>query len=167
MELLLEHDVLEECEQIDDLCLTDEFKHQWQNAIKNSDDETLAHYASSLLNADPSDVTLKTDGGEANRPVFNIDGTVRGNWMSQAAMQADLTAAAALADRLSLWQDLQPNGRAEIIATLRPFLEECPACGGQITMDQETVESCCREFETIIINCQACGDELLNERLND
>jgi hypothetical protein len=169
---LLDVGALEPCRG-DDYCLTDEFREQWHARIDELGGDTaesggdagggdtdwtrpLSHVGIVAADGD-ADVEL-TDG---KRSVFAlVDGQRVGMWESHPAARADLAAAALLADRLDGWAALEAEDRVRLTGGLRVFLEACPACGGPVTFDTETRESCCTSHEVAAVSCGDCDARL-------
>ena len=68
-----------------------------------------------------------------------------------------MAAATELGDRLDGWQTLGLRQQSQLLYALRLFLEECPECTGAVTMEEDTVESCCRSMDIVAVSCQECG----------
>lgn len=157
--LLATNDVVTECDDIDDLCLTDDFEAAWITAIDSRrDDAASLDDLATLLGVDPATLEL-TEHGEA--VLVRRDGRRVGQWESDAAYIADMAAAAVLTDWVSSWGALSIDDRSRILQGLRPFLEACPVCEGQLLMDEETVSSCCRSIEVVAIECTGCDRRLM------
>ena len=152
---LLAVDAVEPCADVDDLCLTDWFREAWQRELASGDldrSELLA-----CLGLSSGDVTIEEygDAFQARR-----DGMTFGTWPSAGAFEADLAAARVLDTETTRWEDLPVQERGEVLAGLRLFLDTCPNCGGAPTLDRETVESCCSEYEVAAVTCVDCGVRL-------
>lgn len=155
--LLVESGPLKSCEEIDDLCLTPQFREAWYGrmdriATSETEREALAE-------------TLDTDGeiafvdhGEAF--TAHVNGQSIGQWESHAAFVADLAAARELPQWIGQWDCLDVAEQGTLIRSLRVFIDLCPGCEGQVTPVKETVESCCREHTVLAISCDGCGARL-------
>lgn len=156
---LVDAGVLEPCERVDDLCLTDDFADAWREGMAGlADDDALRNDLAEHLDLDVEDVTFD-DYGDAF--VARNDGVNMGQWESRSALLADLAAARELPHRVDDWAALTPRARSQLLGGLRVFVETCPACGGAVTADEETVESCCRSRTVVGVGCADCGDRLL------
>lgn len=153
--------VIEECEDIDDLCLTEEFNTAWINEMESTDVDT-------ITSADIID-TLGIDDKSVNKSELISDGDayrlqhkerIIGQWPSAAAMVADVTAARVLNDWHPSWTRIDPAQKGELLNGLRLFLETCPTTGGDIVAGEEVVESCCHSYEVIAISCEETGERI-------
>lgn len=155
--LLVESGSLKPCEEIDDLCLSSQFREEWYKQMDRiSESETEREALAE---------TLKTDGeiafvdhGEAF--TAHIDGRSIGQWESHAAFVADLAAARELPQWINQWDHLYVAEQGTLIRGLRVFIDLCPSCEGQVTPEKQTVESCCREHTVLAISCDDCGARL-------
>ena len=158
-EVLAAADAVEPCEQVDDLCLSDSFRTSWydhmesikEGGTEKSDLSAVLDVEEEKLSFDEHDEAL----------VAQFDGGRLGQWESRAALVADLAAAKLLEDRYSDWDDLTVTNQSRVLSGLRIFLESCPDCGGDIAMDQETVESCCRTMDVVAVSCSECDSRIL------
>lgn len=159
-----------ECEDVDDLCLTDDFRAAWRARIeaRRDGDTTLSDLAAvvdlperalafedygnafvALAAPDPAEVDA--DAGHRQRV---------GQWESHGAFVADMAGADLLRERSPVWSRLAPAERGQVLNGLRVFLEACPSCGGRVALGEETVESCCRSREVVAVTCDDCGARL-------
>lgn len=157
--VLLRAGALEPCEHSDDLCLTDDFEAAWNDRISaaKSDAGPYTELAQ-LLDVEPDRLDIEE---YQHAFVAKLDTDRIGQWESRAAFLADVAAGAALQERLRGWGSLDVRQRHQLLQGLRVFLEECPACAGTVTMDEETVESCCRSIDVVAVSCQECGARVL------
>jgi len=163
---LLERTIVEPCEEIDDLCLTDAFETAWTDEIEAIDTEAItAADAAAVFGIEGDDDLEITEFGDAR--VMTRDGTQIGKWPSQAALVADVTAARVLSQRDPDWGRYTPESKGQLVASLRLFLETCPTTGGAVSMDEETVESCCTSHEIIAITCEETGERLFEHPVAD
>lgn len=157
--VFLEAGVLEPCEDADDLCLVEGFATAWRRRIDRlKDSGTLRYELADQLDLDPDGVTFD-DYGDGF--IARSDGGQVGQWESHAALLADLAAATELPEWIDYWSGLEARSRSQLLGGLRVFLTDCPSCGGPVTADTETVESCCRSMTVIAVGCEDCGDRLL------
>jgi len=154
---LLEVGALEPCRD-GDYCLTDAFREQWHARIDELDGGPWATPLSRLGVVDPDVEAKLVDRNRSTVAV--VDGRRVGRWESRPAARADLAAAALLADRLDGWDTLRPEDCVRLTGGLRVFLETCPDCGGPLTFDTETRESCCTSHEVAAVSCEGCGARL-------
>lgn len=154
---LLGASALEPCRG-DDYCLTDAFREQWHARIDDLDDGDWGGPLARLGAVDSdADVELRE---RARSVVAVVDGRRVGMWESRPAARADLAAVDLLAERVGDWDSLAPDDRARLSGGLRVFLETCPDCGGALTFDTETRESCCTSREVVAVSCDDCGARL-------
>lgn len=154
---------LEECDDEDDLCLTDEFRADWDEEIhrlrgNGTDRQQLLE----LLDADEQAVEFEEHG--AAFQAF-VDDAAVGTWESEAAYVADLGAANALQSYHPSWESLAIEAKGQLLSGLRLFIEECPSCGGEPSFDTDTVESCCSRYEVAAVSCADCGARLFETRV--
>jgi len=162
---LLTAGAVEECADVDDLCLDEEFGAAWRERIRSvgvdgADAEAIM--AALDLPEMDGEVTVEHYGDAV---VLEHEGRHIGKWESPAALLADLAAAGELAERYDRWPELNAFDRSRLLRGLRIFVENCPECGGRISLGQDTVESCCRSFDVVAVTCEDCGSRLFEERL--
>lgn len=164
---LFAEDILEPCEDRDDLCLVTEFRTEWDDEIAELADKDLeAAEAVSVLG-------IERDAEEFEIEQYDdawtlvADSRTLGQWPSQGALLADVGAARVLDTWSTQWSTLAPAQRGQILNGLRLFLEQCPGDGGSVSMNQETVESCCSSHEVITVSCDETGDRLFEQSLSE
>lgn len=154
---------LTDCEQGDDLCLTDEFRSAWRERIEtlrgtDPDGERLLVH----LGTDPEGVTFR----EYKETVTAMhDMRQVGDWNSRAALLADVAAAAELDARLEGWREIHLEFQLSHLDALRMFLERCPDCGGDLTVRESTIETCCRRTRSLSTQCVDCEAGLFDSKL--
>ncbi|MFC7046683.1 hypothetical protein ACFQH6_15860 [Halobacteriaceae archaeon GCM10025711] len=152
---LVDAGALVECEDVDDLCLDDAFRDAWHDRIETvRERDTGRRVLTDLLDVDEDDLTFQ-EYGEAF--VALVDGRRVARWESRAAFLADVAAAELLRERSGDWHAFSIPARGRLMSGLRIFLDTCPACGGDLRFGEETVESCCREYEVVAVTCDSCG----------
>ncbi|MFB6236454.1 MAG: hypothetical protein ABEH81_06290 [Halopenitus sp.] len=156
--LLLEVDVVEECADRDDLCLTDAFAEEWTTHAERLRDDADEQRAAIAELFDLQDVAL-TQGHE-NRFVVTSHDEQFNAWVTEGALVADLAAASVIADRTD-WGAILPAQRVAILRALRSFLDVCPMCGGDVRMTEDTVDSCCRSWDVLAVRCADCDTHFL------
>lgn len=144
------------------LFLDDEFRAAWREevaALREMDDEAFA--------ATVDDAAVRTDGARVDRrrgrPTVVLEAdtgkTIDQRRLSYPVALAEVGAARALGDLLP-----DPELRAAAAEPLRTFLEECPACGGDVV--ETTEANCCggpshpREGPRDVLACAGCGERL-------
>lgn len=162
-ELLVDATAIRPCEEGDDLCLDPDFRDEWWSRIEELRDEEEASVErlGEMLEADSESVEIMSSSGAY---MAMVDEVMVAQWESEAAFLADLAAEPLLRDRLPQWDELDTENRGRVLFSLRIFLEECPACDGPVSISEELVESCCRSFDVVAANCEACETRLLEVR---
>lgn len=159
---LLETGALEPCADRDDLCLDDDFRDAWAEAIDAIDAESLSgDDAVSAFDLDDAEDVEIQSYDEAS--VLAAGDATIGQWPSQAALVADVAAARVFDDEEPRWDDLDPEARGRILDGLRIFLDTCPTDGGPVELGTETVESCCQSYDVIAATCAESGDRLFEQ----
>lgn len=155
--MLSEAAIVEDCAETDDLCLTEEFRAQWTKKmmeLRDRDEQRTSLAATIEVSAE----TIQFEESDAGWFVF-VDEMQAGRWPSRAAFITDLASETLLKTTLTNWEAIPGHDRARILASLRAFADECPACGGEITNDERVIASCCRgdtvSVETVCAACDA------------
>lgn len=158
-ELLLDAGVVTECETVDDLCLTDDFRQAWHAEMDERQDTSASiGDLATMVGADSDALEVETHDDAL---FATYDGRHIGQWESDAAFIADMSAAAILSDRIPYWDDIDSIQRSRLLGGLRAFLEACPVCGGTIEIGESEVTSCCRTIDVVAVECTSCGRRLL------
>ena len=153
---LLEAGVVHEGEV--DLELEPAFGDAWRDRMAAVGEErTEAELLADLLDV-PEERFEIVEHGDAF--VVRSDGHRVGQWESRPAFVADMAGADVLSSRAPAWSSLSLAARSEVLGALRLFVERCPACDAPVTLDQDVVESCCREIDVVAATCQGCGARL-------
>ncbi|SFB75300.1 hypothetical protein SAMN05444422_101738 [Halobiforma haloterrestris] len=156
---LLEVDVVEPCEDADDLCLTDGFADRLEGAIDRHADhvgDPDPAAVADLFGAESAAVEVK----DREYPAIEVGRRIH-KWPGDAALIADLATHEALDAWTDRWETVPRGQRVELLEALRSFHDACPQCGGAIELNDETVESCCRAYEVLALGCRDCGEPLL------
>ena len=111
-----------------------------------------------LTDLDPDALDLQRYGEAV---VATLDTERIGRWESRPAFVADVAAARELDDWVPRWRSIPLAARSELLGALRLFLERCPDCDAELTLDHDVVRSCCRERDVIAMSCSGCGARLL------
>jgi hypothetical protein len=137
--LLLEAGALTECEDLDDLCLHEEFRAVWYEHMddvrRNDDLESLIR---SELDSYDGDLTIRNTGEEI---VVYTDDEPIAHWSSTLAAVADFGAKRALAASYPQWTTFDVEYQSTVTRSLRAFLDRCPSCDTLLTAAEDT--SCC------------------------
>lgn len=157
--VLLEARAIEVCRDGEDLCATEDFAEAWREEIHNlRENGSLEERLGSVLDVDPEDISI------VERDEFAMVRTSEGpvaRWESRAALLADMAAVPELRQRTVGWDEMDLQVRGRLLNGVRVFAEECPSCDGQVTFSEENVESCCRSIDVVALECEECGDRLL------
>lgn len=156
--VLVRAGVIEPCEDVDDLCLSESFQKEWEAELERVSPEGAEKEAlADVLDAD-GEVAFEEFGDAF---AATVDGEFVGQWESRAALVADLAAARVLPDHVADWERYDAPGQGTLVRSLRVFVETCPSCGGAVVPSQKTVSSCCREYDVMAVSCEECGERLL------
>lgn len=151
--------LITECENVDDLCLVDAVREEWEaemDAVEAADREEVL---GQLFQTSPEDLTVQMKGGAIR--VRGV-GSHPPTWVSEEAMIADVAGDRLLEAHVPEWTDLSMAQRFTIIkGGLRIFVEQCPTCEGGVTLGEDTVESCCRSHEVFAVTCDSCEARIL------
>lgn len=153
---LLEVGAVGPCEREDDLRLTDGFGRRLDGRIAAHDGRADHGAVATLFDADADSIT----GLERPYPAVEVGRRVR-KWPSEAALLADVVTHEALSELTDRWGSVPLEQRLGILESLRSFHETCPRCGGEVVFSEDTVESCCRTHEVVVIGCVDCEQSLL------
>jgi hypothetical protein len=116
---------------------------------------------------DDGDVTIDAGAEPTAHSVVRarVKGHTVARWPSVVAYVADVAGAELLAERDDMWQTRRFDERTHLLGGLRLWLDWCPACGGRVTLGQETVVSCCSEHEVVAATCDRCDVHVLEADL--
>lgn len=159
---------LKKCTDKDDLCLTEDFKEQWNSAIENVDSNKLSSrgMARKFGLSKPSEYSLTiVDENDVEGHLLSRENIPVGQWPSRAALVADFAALSVFEDMIDGWEDVNPDQRGKLTQSLRLFIEECPTAEGPVTIQEGTRESCCSENKVIAVVCTETGDRLMEQPL--
>ena len=157
VEFLTSAGVVEPCADRDDLCFTAKFERRLaDNVARRRDDEVAVDIVADMFQTDPTEVSPV----DRDYPAFSVGRFIR-KWPSQTALVADVTAHDALVEHTERWLEVPIQQRVGILKSLRSFLETCPDCGGEITMGESIVESCCATHDVVVLACGRCEGRLL------
>jgi len=158
-EVLADAGAVEGCEGVDDLCLSDSFRDAWYGHMDAIDrDGSEKSELSHVLDVDEEKLSFEE---HEEALVAEYDDGRLGQWESRAALVADLSAAKVLEGRYPDWDALTVTNQSRVLSGLPIFLDTCPDCGGDIAMEQDTVESCCRTMDVVAVSCADCDSRIL------
>ena len=137
--------------------LADRFAERWDSALE--DVPAGAPSETALRDAlGTEDVSKHADTAAV------VDGSQSARWLSTAAMRADVAAARVFAATVEGWDDVPPDRRLGLFRDLRLFVETCPDCGGEVELEERTVDPCCERPHTLLeARCSACETSLADE----
>lgn len=159
--------VLEPCAEIDDLCLTAAFETAWFDRIDAIEtDELDGTDAAASIGLDDGDHEFEVDRNDDAR-LLRRDGQPIGQWPSQAALVADVTAARTLEEWDEEWTSIPAETKGSLLNSLRLFLETCPTTGDSVVMGEETVESCCGSHDVVAVTCDDTGERLFEHPVDE
>jgi hypothetical protein len=155
---LVRADVLGQDPSDDALRPAPDFRESWRRRVRNATPRADA----------VADALGATDATRLSEASFVLDGDKRLWWESEAALVADLAAAAELRDRFDEWSTLDRSERADLLRVVRAFLPHCPQCGGRPTVERRRVDHCCRPpREALRSTCTDCGAILVETVIPD
>ncbi|AXR80057.1 hypothetical protein [Natrarchaeobaculum sulfurireducens] len=159
------HGVLEPCADEDDLCLTDEFERAWFDRIESVDESGLD--AALVIDAFDFDAVADDYELRSGNETYSLvsETAIAGRWPSRAALLADVAASRTLEHWVPDWDVTAPETKGQLCNALRMFLERCPT-GGDVTMGEAVVESCCTSHDVIAVTCEETGERLFEQRLD-
>lgn len=164
-QVLLAANAVKRCLNGTDLCLTPEFRKAWHERRRALPTNDLGEdHLSDALDIQSDDITFDKHGDAF---VASIDDAMIGQWSSEAAIIADVAAAAELTDRVPGWATFTPVQVVRVLMSLRIFVERCPECDGPVHVEQEVVDSCCRSYDVIASACQDCDTRLFEMEWDD
>ena len=120
-------------------------------------DDALAAGLATVLGLDPDRVTV---GPLSTGYRALVEGQPAGSWESRAALATDVAAHRVFADRVAGWDKLSVDARASLLGALRLWRTTWPACDGDVELETDLVESCCRSYEVLAAHCTACDARL-------
>lgn len=158
-EVLTSMGVVEPCDDADDLRLTDAVGGAWRDHLDDvAEPDARRAQLADALDVAPDELLL---GEEMERPHLVVEGRTVESWISEAAFVTDLAFDRTVAETDERWTELPLERRFPLLKGLRPFVERCPSCEGPVTMGEEVVESCCRSWDVVALDCDDCGARLL------
>ncbi|WP_241981523.1 hypothetical protein [Halorubrum sp. GN11_10-6_MGM] len=175
---LLDAGVLVETSASDDFAFAPDFAAAWRAAVADGavaerdggDDavgpgevgrDDLAALAE-LTGIDRDELSIDWRGGAG---FAYADGERIGHWESRPAFRADVAADRVLTAIRDDWAALPLADRSGVLGALRLFVEECPACAGEVALEERVVESCCSSYDAVAGRCAGCDARLFELRL--
>jgi hypothetical protein len=159
--VLLTAGVIEPCEDLDDYCLSTEFKQAWMDRVDNLENVVIDEQdIARALGYNKGDFTIVESNGGFN--LLSEDELIA-QWPSKGALLADFTAEKELSNKYSGWNQLSSEDKGIVLRGLRLFLDIFPTTGAPVEVSEQTVESCCRSSDVIAIRCSKTGQRLLEQ----
>lgn len=154
-ELLVEIGVVVDDPRADDLRLAPVFLEEWRESIRLhwADEELARESIGALSDVDPETLSIADETRWFR--VF-VDDTHLATWPSREACVADAAAARELIDWDPDWNRRPLVVQSELLGALRLFIEQCPSCGGTVSLSHEAVESCCWTYDVVAATCEDC-----------
>lgn len=151
----------------DDLQLTDTFYDDWWRRIRRlRDEEDATEQLAEILEVDSDSLSIEAVG-DTGRVTVSYDDRTIAHWISEAALYADLAVEPTLREWLPQWDELDDDQRTNLIAGLRPFLEECPRCEADLETVENVRKSCCSDdFVSVTVDCEVCGSQVFTGSYN-
>ncbi|GAA0726996.1 hypothetical protein J2744_002465 [Halorubrum trapanicum] len=153
---LLDAGALVETDDGSDLTYAPWFASAWRDALDDARKADDAAAVARLADVDAADEPGLSVEERGNAVFAAVDGDRIGHWVSQPAFLADAAADRVLRANDDGWTDLPQPARSEVLGGLRLFVEECPACGGEVTVGEEVVASCCTTRDVVVGRCEGC-----------
>lgn len=142
-------------QQGDELALSGDFVQHWTQKAQNSnkvDKETVIRE----LGFDEETTLTEVN----DRTIVHNEGVSVLRWDSDLSVQSDHITLGTLSN-YDHWNKLSPEQRAQVVYSLRIFLEQCAECGGQIRPTQREIGSCCHSREELAYVCNGCDQILI------
>ncbi|MGN8215881.1 hypothetical protein [Halococcus salifodinae] len=152
---VIDSDLIEYSEKLEDLKLVDEVKNRWHTEIRKADQEVVEHRLKSLTKSD--EVELREADGVA---YVMADNEMVLQRRSRPAIVADIAILPILSVKLPSWERYSLNEKSDAMRVVRMFMDDCPACGSDLTLDQTAVESCCTSKEVYTLSCPECKTQM-------
>ncbi len=158
-ELLTTLGIIVDDPEADDLTLDPLFLDEWRESVT-------IHWADELLTRESigglSHAAPETIRFEERPTLFRAwaDGVHLATWPSRAACVADAAAARELSEWDPHWSQRSLVLQADMLGTLRLFIEQCPACEGTVSLAHDVVESCCWSHDVAAATCEDCNTRL-------
>lgn len=121
----------------DDVVLTDEFRAAWRGEIDRLQALDRASYLASFFEADRE--TMRVEENPDGSVTVRADRDHLGEWPSETAIDADVACFLTLQEWFPEWDELTGGERDSLVAQLRLFLEACPACEADLTMEESAM----------------------------
>jgi hypothetical protein len=141
--------------------LTPWFRESWDDRIDALRGNELAQRSgvAEMVTVDVDTVSLQEIDGTRALTV-RIEGGGVSQWLSRAALIADVAASETLASADGEWPTVAPEIRHHVLLGLRQFRDRCPSCEGRIVSEEEATDSCCWTSASVTARCETCTERL-------
>lgn len=142
--------------------LAPSFRRAWNDRLRDVRGEDVDREdVAGVFGVEP-DAVSEMGGGR-----YVVDDQRLVQWVSDAALVADVAAGRELRTRCPDWADRAVDERITALTTLRSLRRECPACGGSVSRVEETIESCCQPpTEVVSASCEECDAVIADARMD-
>lgn len=161
-ELLVEHDIVEPCQDGEELCLTDPFVSDWENERVDSGTTIDADAVAVALGIDSEGDDIDLEESDDGNVKFLYDGSRLAIWPSPAAARADLVSGTVLSEWVPDWREFYPYKRALVFKSVRIFLDRCPD-GDDTELREDVLESCCSTHDVLAVVCSESRERLVEQ----
>jgi len=147
----------------DDLCLTRDVAREWRETMAEIRDGDLstASALAAVVDARPADISF-SNAEDSPRVFAAVGGTFAGQWVSDAALTADVAAAAVLdAWAPDSWPALDGREKGRVLTAFRVFVPSCPACDGPVAFHEDDTGGCCWSNPVVVLRCATCEAPLI------
>jgi hypothetical protein len=154
--------VLTDAPAADDLRVTESFAREWRDSMARiRDRESTAAALAAVVDADPAAISFST-AEDTPRVFASVGETFLGQWVSDAALRADVASAAVLDARdPDPWTALDSGEKGAVLAALRVFVPSCPTCEEPVAFHEDETGGCCWSTPVVVLRCEACQVPLM------
>jgi hypothetical protein len=147
----------------EDLCLTHDVAREWRETIAEirDGDRSTASALAAIVDARPADIAF-SHAEDSSRVFAAVGDTFAGQWISNAALTADVAAAAVLAAWApDSWRALNSRQKGLVLTAFRVFAPSCPTCDGPVTFHEDDTGGCCWSNPVVVLRCTTCEAPLI------
>lgn len=150
-----------ECDEFDDLRVTDSFAREWRRAMSEIRDGETSIEASlaDIVDANPVDISLSY-AEDTPRVFANVGDTFVGQWVSKEALVADVAAATLLRES-ETWTTTHARDRGRVLGSLRVYVPSCPTCDDAVEFYEDVTGGCCWSTPVVVLQCTHCEIPLI------
>lgn len=154
---LLEHGVIEEHDELDDILLTADFLERLDDHMDRLD---ITEVDLAAIGALFDETAENVEDQGRDYPAYQVGIKIH-KWPSETALLSDLAGEQAMVAIADDWLDVPLKQRVSIRETFRFLRRDCAACGGEIVFTDDLVESCCGTWEVVAVRCADCGEHFV------